>query len=438
MDARPNSSHIDALLAALREHLAKADEHERARHAEHLLAKKVAEDLVAEGMGVRAIGRELGVDHSKISRLIHWSGADGTSPFSGPRDPMQGLRRGLDALSDEEITEELLSRRPAIAERILERSALVADEIDHDDGDVAPPINRKAVPKPVLRTFDIVKMGEHLLVVGDATNPLTKERLLKEAGWPYRREFYHPDADDEDGTGDGKMDVVVITDPPYGQGKRSIANDRRANWAAVYQLFAPRGGFAFCAFTPPYFRRAEDGIVFGGGDPKEYLAYVKKHAQWWRDENNIPRVRNTIEAIIYFEREGQVPWIRGRRAIASLTTEMAEEARQMSGGHSTPKPTDVLSTLIKMVSRKGDVVFDPFTGSGSTLRAAHRLGRRFFGVELKPKWAERAVRNWMEETGQDATVRRLNVPWPISMKELIELPEPRAAELAHQRARLTG
>ena len=105
----------------------------------------------------------------------------------------------------------------------------------------------------------------------------------------------------------------------------------------------------------------------------------------------------------------------------------------MSGGHSTPKPIDVLSTLIKMVSRKGDVVFDPFTGSGSTLRAAHRLGRRFFGVELKPKWAERAVRNWMEQTHEDATVYRNDCPWPLSMKELMELPAPRAAELAYLR-----
>jgi tRNA G37 N-methylase Trm5 len=53
--------------------------------------------------------------------------------------------------------------------------------------------------------------------------------------------------------------------------------------------------------------------------------------------------------------------------------------------------------LIDLVTKEGDFVLDPFTGTGSTLVACHRSGRRFIGIELNPRYAEQAVRTWQRE-----------------------------------------
>jgi adenine-specific DNA-methyltransferase len=60
--------------------------------------------------------------------------------------------------------------------------------------------------------------------------------------------------------------------------------------------------------------------------------------------------------------------------------------------HPTQKPVSALLPLIESFSSEGDLVLDPFCGSGSTLVAAHRLGRRFIGIELDPTYHELATR----------------------------------------------
>ncbi len=59
--------------------------------------------------------------------------------------------------------------------------------------------------------------------------------------------------------------------------------------------------------------------------------------------------------------------------------------------HPTPKPALLAQHFIKLHSRPGDIVLDPFMGSGSTLSAAAHSGRKFIGVEIEPKWFEAAV-----------------------------------------------
>lgn len=57
-------------------------------------------------------------------------------------------------------------------------------------------------------------------------------------------------------------------------------------------------------------------------------------------------------------------------------------------GHSAEKPVEVLRALVEQSSEVGELVVDPFTGSGSTGAAALSLGRRFFGAELDERWAD--------------------------------------------------
>jgi hypothetical protein len=64
--------------------------------------------------------------------------------------------------------------------------------------------------------------------------------------------------------------------------------------------------------------------------------------------------------------------------------------------HPTPKPVALLCYLIDKVSRPGDLILDPFMGSGTTLVAAKRLGRRAIGIEIEEKYCEIAARRIQE------------------------------------------
>lgn len=59
--------------------------------------------------------------------------------------------------------------------------------------------------------------------------------------------------------------------------------------------------------------------------------------------------------------------------------------------HPTPKPVALAAHFIKLHTRKGDLVLDPFLGGGSSAVAAKQLGRRFIGIELEKRWCQLAV-----------------------------------------------
>ncbi len=71
-----------------------------------------------------------------------------------------------------------------------------------------------------------------------------------------------------------------------------------------------------------------------------------------------------------------------------LTGSGNERTTTRSNMHPTVKPTDLMRYLVRMVTRPGGTVLDPFTGSGSTGRAAMLEGLRFIGCELSPEYAE--------------------------------------------------
>jgi DNA modification methylase len=76
---------------------------------------------------------------------------------------------------------------------------------------------------------------------------------------------------------------------------------------------------------------------------------------------------------------------------------------ELLGAHPTVKPVMMIADALKDVTRRGDLVMDPFLGSGSTLIAAEEIGRTCIGVELQPGYIEVAIRRWQRRTGQDAT-----------------------------------
>jgi DNA modification methylase len=67
--------------------------------------------------------------------------------------------------------------------------------------------------------------------------------------------------------------------------------------------------------------------------------------------------------------------------------------------HPTVKPVGLVADAIQDVTRRGDLVLDLFLGSGTTLLAAERTGRRFRGVEIDPKYVDFAMERWSSQTG---------------------------------------
>ena len=61
--------------------------------------------------------------------------------------------------------------------------------------------------------------------------------------------------------------------------------------------------------------------------------------------------------------------------------------------HATPKPVELCQDAILDFTNRGDTVLDPFLGSGTTLIAAHRSGRRCLGIELDPKFVDKYGRD---------------------------------------------
>lgn len=72
--------------------------------------------------------------------------------------------------------------------------------------------------------------------------------------------------------------------------------------------------------------------------------------------------------------------------------------------HPTPKPVELLADLMRASSRTGEVVLDPFAGSGSTLIAAHLIGRACYACELEPGYCELILDRWERMTGEQTQV----------------------------------
>ena len=77
----------------------------------------------------------------------------------------------------------------------------------------------------------------------------------------------------------------------------------------------------------------------------------------------------------------------------------AGEEGRLAALHPTVKPTAMIADAILDVTRRGDIVLDPFLGSGATLMACERTGRRCCGIELDPLYCDVIVRRWQAYTG---------------------------------------
>jgi DNA modification methylase len=109
------------------------------------------------------------------------------------------------------------------------------------------------------------------------------------------------------------------------------------------------------------------------------------------------------EPCLYATR-GNHNWKGGRSQTTVWDIPMISHLKKEEGewGHSTQKPIECMKRPIENNSDEGDYVYDPFCGSGTTIIAAERTGRKCLACELNPVYCDAIIRRWEQETGERA------------------------------------
>lgn len=107
---------------------------------------------------------------------------------------------------------------------------------------------------------------------------------------------------------------------------------------------------------------------------------AKDRIYWGKDGNAQPSVIRFLSEV-----EGLVPWTWWPHTEVGHTDESKKESIQLFGGDvsfGTPKPERLLERILHIATNPGDLVLDSFLGSGTTAAVAHKMGRRWIGVEM--------------------------------------------------------
>jgi DNA modification methylase len=225
---------------------------------------------------------------------------------------------------------------------------------DSDDDDEVP----VEVPAdPVTVTGDLWQVGPHRIICGDSSDNATRMRLL------------------------GKMvPHATVTDPPYG------INVNRMTLGTGKKAFA-RGG-DWDSQRPDLswvISAAQTCIIWGGNYFADELPVTNDWLCWHKKNDGL-----TFS-------EFELAWTNLGKNCRLLSHHWSGENKQ----HPTQKPMPVMTWCMSFLPESA-IVFDPFTGSGSTLVAAARTGRIGYGAELDPIYVDVTVARLEAETGEKA------------------------------------
>lgn len=254
------------------------------------------------------------------------------------------------------------------------------------DEDAAPEVPVNPVSKP----GDVWIMGQHRLVCGDATLPHSYELLLA-----------------------GQRAQMIWSDLPYNvnyansakdklRGKhRPILNDNLGEgfydfvFDALSLMLPVCDGAVYIAMSSSELDTLQAAFRAAGGKWSTFIIWAKHTFTLGRAD-----YQRQYEPILYGWPEGASRHWCGDRDQGDVWN-IKKPAR--NDLHPTMKPVELMERSIRNSSRPGDIVLDCFGGSGSTLIAAEKSGRRCFTMELDPKYCDVSVRRWQDFTGHKAT-----------------------------------
>jgi len=295
----------------------------------------------------------------------------------------------------------------------------VKDEVKEDNFDID-----NNIPKvPFSKQGDIWKLGNHRLICGDSTKKDTYIKLL---------ENVYADA--------------VITDPPYnvdyesGDGKK-IKNDNFSDSESFYKFLF---GFYLRTFeslkpgSPIYIFHSDiEGVNFrkamvdAGFDLKQCLVWVKngmvlcRQDYHWRHEPILYGWKPGASHKWYGDRDKDTviddfmqlnPRKMSKPELVELFQKLADSQNKNSSviyndkptrsdEHPTMKPITLIGKLMINSSKAGDVILEPFCGSGSTLICAEQLDRKCYGIELDEKYVDVIVKRYLQYVGNAENIK---------------------------------
>ena len=200
----------------------------------------------------------------------------------------------------------------------------------------------------------------------------------------------------------GKVDAVV-TDPPYGielkdqKASTGAHGGRREIEIAPWERMKPTGNvFDYIRHMAPY------SIIWGGNYFADCLPPTSKWLVWDKGQ----RINQS---------DGELAWTSVNGAMRIFTLNRASLALD-GAEHTTQKPVALMEWTIKELPNGCSIICDPFMGSGTTGVAAVKLGRKFIGIEIEPKYFDIACRRISEALKQpDLFIER---PKPAKQESL--------------------
>jgi len=253
-----------------------------------------------------------------------------------------------------------------------------------DEDEVSePPVD------PVTRLGDVWLMGKHRIVCGDSTDPLVVEKALN-----------------------GVVPHLMVTDPPYGVeydaswreragiNKKTAAtgkvlNDDNADWTEAWSLFP--GDVVYVWHAGLFSSVVSDNLSACGFVLRSQIIWAKSQFCIGRGDYHWQH-----EPCWYAVRKGAKGHSQGDRTQSTLWK--IDKPVKSETGHSTQKPVECMRRPIENNSSVGQAVYEPFSGSGTTIIAAETTGRCCHAIELNPAYVDMAVKRWQDFTGKPATL----------------------------------
>jgi DNA modification methylase len=239
---------------------------------------------------------------------------------------------------------------------------------------------------PVSVAGDLWVLGSHRLLCGDSTI-----------------------ASDVEGVLAGVKPHLMVTDPPYGVAydpswrkeaglkhdtKRlgKVANDDRADWRDAWVLFP--GSVAYVWHAGRHASTVQDSLSVTGFEVRSQIIWAKDRFALSRGHYHYQH-----EPCWYAVRQGPANWT-GDRKQSTLWQIPAREG--VGFEHGTQKPVECMKRPIENNSSPGQAVYEPFSGSGTTIIAAEMTGRSCHAIELMPQYVDVAIERWQAFTGKTA------------------------------------
>ena len=318
---------------------------------------------------------------------------------------------GITGFEDEEIRE-LMAK--------MDTSVATDDDFDVDAA-------LEAIEEPKSKRGTIYQLGDHRLMCGDSTDPDDVMMLMQ-----------------------GKLADLIVTDPPYNidyeskiEDRETAKNEHRKNNSILNDHMDSKKfySFLFDMYSLAFQHTKIGGVVYVFHSDTERVNFQAAFLNaGFKFSENLIWVKNTFnlsrhdyhwrhEPILYGWKEGAAHYFVDDRTQATVfddtqsiekmkkeelveilkkimddqqSTVLYENKPLKSDLHPTMKPIPLIGKLIKNSSIKGQLVYEPFAGSGSTLIAADQLERTCYAMELDPRYVDVIVTRWEELTKQKA------------------------------------